>query len=315
MIKTKLILFFILVAITAIGQEIVTVEVSSDSPRVGDVFQIKCTVEDSNGFPEKMQKESFYPARYLSVDTSIHETLCKDVEILKTADRSFVIDGTRFYRKTYDVIAWDSCELSLVGFDYRIGDSVRRSQQVYINVSFYAQKDNIEIYDIKEAFSNWNSHAQKFKFATTIYLILTMMALFLIFLFIWFRYFKKDKNIETHLSIEQKTLSGIQALYADELWHKNRLQEHFVQFSFLLRDYLTLRFGVSFLEKTTLQSKILLKNLEINEGIRSQIEKLLNASDYVKFADSTISDEQIELLKSELIKIVHDTTPVIIEDK
>ncbi len=64
MIKTKLILFFILVAITAIGQELVTVEVSSDAPRVGDVFQIKCTVEDSNGFPEKMEKESFYLLKF-----------------------------------------------------------------------------------------------------------------------------------------------------------------------------------------------------------------------------------------------------------
>ena len=315
MIRIKLLLFFSLAATAVIGQKQVAVEVSSDTPRVGDIFKISCTVQGSIDFPEEKINQSFYPAKYLSADTSIHETLCKDVEILETVDSSFFIDGVQLYRREYKVIAWDSCELSLLGFDYRFGDTLIKAQQVYIKVSFYEQKDNLEIYDLKETFSGWESDTQKFQLKTAIYVILALVLLFTISIFIWLKYFKTNQSSDTNLSVEEKTLAEIQVLYAAELWRNQRIQDHFVQFSFLLRDYLTLRFGVSFLDKTTHQSKLLLKHLDLNRESRSQIEKLLLASDYVKFADSTIADEQIEGLKSELIKIVLDTSPVIEEDQ
>ena len=315
MIRFKLLLFFSLAATAVIGQKEVVVEVSSDTPRVGDVFKISCTVQGSIDFPEEKINQGFYPAKYLSVDTSIHETLCKDVEVLETIDSSFLIDGVQFYQREYEVIAWDSCELSLLGFDYRFGDTVIKSQQVYIKVSFYDQKDNLEIYDLKETFSGWESDSKKFQFTTAIYVILALVLLFIISVFIWLKYFKKNQRSDTNLSVEEKTLAEIQVLYAAELWRNDRIQEHFVQFSFILRDYLTLRFGVSFLDKTTHQSNLLLKHLDLNTESRRQIEKLLLASDYVKFADSTIADQQIESLKLELIKIVLDTSPLIEEDQ
>ena len=93
------------------------------------------------------------------------------------------------------------------------------------------------------------------------------------------------------------------------MWLNNKLQEHFVRFSYLLRKYLTDRFQVSFLDKTTYQSKILLKKIDINESTRTKIGELLTASDFVKFADSSISNERIEFLKITIENVLEDTTP------
>ena len=97
--------------------------------------------------------------------------------------------------------------------------------------------------------------------------------------------------------------------YSEELWLNHELQEHFVRFSYLLRMYLTERFQVSFLDKTTYQSKILLKKIDINESTRTKIGELLTASDFVKFADSSISNERIASLKIAIENVLEDTSP------
>ena len=89
------------------------------------------------------------------------------------------------------------------------------------------------------------------------------------------------------------------------------LKEHFVQFSHILRTYLTNRFGISFLDKTTEQSILLLDQLELDEKIKNMILQLLKKSDLVKFADSRTEEKYIQVLFEELTLIVHQTTPIL----
>ena len=75
-----------------------------------------------------------------------------------------------------------------------------------------------------------------------------------------------------------------------------------------MRSYLTERFELSFLDKTTFQSKILLKKIDLPESLRIKIVELLTSSDYIKFADSSMSNERIAFLKIALTNIIEETT-------
>ena len=83
-----------------------------------------------------------------------------------------------------------------------------------------------------------------------------------------------------------------------------------MRFSFILRQYLTLRYELSFLEKTTSQAKILLHQLPIESTTKNEIVSLLLASDYIKFADYKIEEASILKMKAMVLTIIETTTPI-----
>jgi RNA-binding protein YhbY len=95
-----------------------------------------------------------------------------------------------------------------------------------------------------------------------------------------------------------------------KLWEKGKLKEHFVELSFILRSYLTSRYTVSLLEKTSFETKLILAKKGLNEGTIVAIARILSESDMVKFAKS--EPELMAILKvSTLAKqIVAETSPL-----
>ena len=292
----------------SICQDYVEVAVSNKEPRVGDFFSITCTLKNQDVFPESIDSSVFYPASYISSDSAIHQKAYTGLEIIGKKDSSYLRNNEIFSQREYMIVAWDSCELSLDGFEYRLKNKILKSQKVYLKVSFYDTVEGIEMYDIKESFSSWKVSG---KGSIILFWILVILASILVFISILFwskRFFKSQKKVEHVLPLQERILSDINQLYSEELWLNHKLQEHFVRFSYLLRSYLTERFQISFLDKTTYQSKILLKKIDINESTRTKIVQLLTASDFVKFADSSISNQRIASLKIAIENIIEDTT-------
>ena len=52
----------------------------------------------------------------------------------------------------------------------------------------------------------------------------------------------------------------------------------------------------------------LLKKIDLPESLRIKIVELLTSSDYIKFADSSMSNERIALLKIAVTNIIEETT-------
>ena len=288
-------------------QDYVEVVVSNKEPRVGDFFSITCTLKNQDVFPESIDSSVFYPASYISSDSAIHQKAYTGLEIIGTKDSSYLRNNKIFSQREYTIVGWDSCELSLDGFEYMLKNKILKSQKVYLNVSFYDTVEGIEMYDIKESFSSWKVSG---KGSVILFWILVILAFILVLISILFwskRFFKNPKKMEHMLPLQERILSDINQLYSEELWLNHKLQEHFVRFSYLLRSYLTERFQISFLDKTTYQSKIILKKIDINESTRTKIDELLTASDFVKFADSSISNQRIASLKIAIENVIKDT--------
>jgi flagellar biosynthesis/type III secretory pathway M-ring protein FliF/YscJ len=199
-----------------------------------------------------------------------------------------------------------------VGFDYLYNDSVFKFPPVYLNVTYYNTEDGVELLDIQEDFHDWKKSTSKINKKSNlwwIWIILSVICVISVLFLLWRRTHNKRHALKQ--SLQEITLEQIEKLKKEKLWQKDMLKEHFVQFSHILRTYLTNRFGISFLDKTTEQSILLLDQLELDEKIKNMILQLLKKSDLVKFADSRTEETYIQVLFEELTLIVHQTTPIL----
>ena len=308
--KHFLSLLLLISTINCFGQDL-EVNISRDEVSVGDVFVLQYMISDVSDFPETINATDFLPVNVLSKDTLVEQSDLL-VEILSYRDSIIMMNGISGYIRSYHLIAWDSCALSLVGFDYLYNDSVFKFPPVYLNVTYYDTEDGVELLDIQEGFHDWKKATSKSNKKLSlwwIWTIISILCLGIILYFLWRRGHKEKQMLRQ--SLQEITLEQIEKLKKEKLWQKDMLKEHFVQFSHILRTYLTNRFGISFLDKTTEQSILLLDQLELDEKIKNMILQLLKKSDLVKFADSRTEEKYIQVLFEELTLIVYQTTPIL----
>ena len=308
--KHFLSLLLFISTINCFGQAL-EVNISRDEVRVGDVFVLQYRISDVSDFPETINANDFFPVNVLSKDTLVEQSDLL-VEILSYRDSIIMMNGISGYIRSYHLIAWDSCALSLVGFDYLYNDSVFKFPPVYLNVNYYDTEDGVELLDIQENFHDWKKETSKSNKKLSfwwIWILISILCLGIILYFLWRRSHKEKQMLRQ--SLQEITLEHIEKLKKEKLWQKDMRKEHFVQFSHILRAYLTNRFGISFLDKTTEQSILLLDQLELDEKIKNMILQLLKKSDLVKFADSRTEETYIQVLFEELTLIVHQTTPIL----
>lgn len=308
--KHFLSLLLFISTINCFGQAL-EVNISRDEVRVGDVFVLQYMISDFSDFPETINANDYFPVNILSKDTLVEQSDSL-VEILSYRDSIIMMNGISGYIRSYHLIAWDSCALSLVGFDYLYNDSVFKFPPVYLNVTYYDTENGVELLDIQEGFHDWKKATNKSNKKLSLWWIWTLISILcigIILYFLWRRSHKEKQMLRRSLQVI--TLEQIEKLKKEKLWQKDMLKEHFVQFSHILRTYLTNRFGISFLDKTTKQSILLLDQLGLDEKIKNMILQLLKKSDLVKFADSRTEETYIQVLFEELTLIVHQTTPIL----
>ena len=290
------------------GQDLKTA-ISHNEVRVGDVFVLEYRISGADQFPKAIEPGNIFPSILLSSDTLKNNSNFIDVEIIGFRDSLLIIENDSIVVRKYELIAWDSCALSLIGFDFSYQDSLIQFPPVYLNVSFYQPKEGTELMDIKEYFNDWKKKESpdeaKNNYRIIALVILTIAGILLFFYFNQRRVNKRKEAFQK--SLEEITMEQINALKEIELW-KSDLKGHFVRFSFILRSYLSNRYEVSFLDKTTEQSRIILDSLGIDHTLNQKILELLKHSDMVKFAESSIEEEYIFVLFTSISAVVHETS-------
>ena len=258
-----------------------------------------------------IDSDQVFPAVLLSSDSLKNNSKESLVEIVKVTDTLLNNGDTVSAVRSYNLMVWDSCALSLVGFKYTYEGRSFQFPPCFINVSYYARDENVPIQDIKEHFNNWKSSHDVQSKNTNYwpYWIGFLLFMVAVFVFVWFRIRAQKRGVYFQKTLQETTLDQIELLRREELWRNDHLKQHFVRFSHILRSYLTYRFGLSFLDKTTEQSKLILEGLSMDRDLKENILELLNSADMVKFADSSIDDAYIFVLFEELITIVNKTSP------
>jgi hypothetical protein len=287
------------------------VRISKDVTLIGKPFDLIYSIEleGKDNFQFSPQQGTF-KAKITQAENAVNALDFQEIEILKFSDTIVRKDGKKTWIGMYELCAWDSGLVVLEGQQGVLNDSTIGFSSAYIKVNLVEHEKGRELFDIKESFleledetNYWDIFLRYFS-----WWVLPLVAL-LIFYFV-----KKKKNqvpnYEPEISLREKTLTAIKALEKAELWRKNQIKEHFVELSFILRSYLTARYDVNLLDKTTSETRILLKAKGLDKELLDTISRLLNHADMVKFAASEPTEILIEKSFHELKQLVIETSPL-----
>jgi hypothetical protein len=304
--------FFVLLS-GALQAQKLSVVASKDSILIGEEliieYVIKTAIKDSISVPDTDDLlVLLYPFGSKTNGKEI------ELEFLEsTYDTSYVAKNHKYWKRILTVTLYDSGLVLLKNHSVQINDSTFTFPEKEFSVFLVAPNDSIDMYDINEQFADVPNEPFTLKRFLKQWWWL-VLGLAVIASFVVFRKRKKVYTApEKRTSLKERTLKAIDALEESRLWEKDRLKEHFVELSFILRSYLAARYSINLLERTTTETRLLLREKGLNEETISIIIRILSQSDLVKFARST--PNTIDILKTATLarQIVAETSPLEIE--
>jgi hypothetical protein len=233
-----------------------------------------------------------------------------DIEIIgEFIDTVVLINGKRYWKGSYVLTAWDEGNYQLAAQKVNINDADVLLPSTKLNARLVVQKEGGKIYDIEETYTDLPDEPSALVSFFKNWWWAVLSAIGLILFLLWFFRRQKATNTEENiLTLKEKTLQSILHLEQKRLWEKNELKEHYSELSFILRQYLSERFGINLLEKTTIETQLILKHYGLSENLLSGIGIILNGSDMVKFAKSAPEEKIIRANLDDCRSIVEQTS-------
>lgn len=316
MMKNLIFLLAVSLSSMARAQQLLE-EISRDNIMIGEAVKVKYIVKtaltDTIAFAER---KDAIQAR-LKYENSSLSKKGVDFELLGDFHDTIIVLGmNKKWIGQYTITAWEDGEYILPGPEILINDSTYRFADVGIEVTLVASKKDFDLYGIREHYAEIpNKPFSPMKFLKQNWWWIAIVLVALIFGWLIVRRKRWDKELQERvdfrpMSLKERTVKAVDALDKSELWNKNQLKEHFVELSYILRSYLTSRYSISLLDKTTEQTKILLTKQGLHPETVDVIARILSQSDMVKFAQS--KPDTIAILKqSTLVKqIIAETSPL-----
>lgn len=308
----KLLLTYLLLVVSFYGNsQKLDASISSEEITVGEsttiTYSVKSKLSDTLLFIPKVES---IPAR--KINGQELSTEGASFEILKSFTDTTINNQHQNWSGKYTITVWDSGQYIIQGPKIHINDSTFTFNKIYVNATLIADVDSVDIFDIRENFTEIPPRPFSFKrfLKSNWWWLSIIVILTIIFFFI-----RKNKNdipvIEDKIvSLKQRTIFAIEALEDSKLWEKEKLKEHFVELSYILRAYLTARYSVSLLERTTKQTKLLLTEKGLNDDTIDVIIRILSQSDMVKFAKSKPDTVAILRISTLAKQVVAETSPL-----
>lgn len=221
----------------------------------------------------------------------------------------------------YTITCWDSGTVVIPEQSIVIGDSTYYFNTLRLNCGLVTSTKDKDIFDIKESFADVaEPQTRIYKIILTLYensyWLLPIFIVLIIIIVQLRRHKKAGKPIRkvAEMSLKDKTIIAIESLEKRKLWNDNQLKLHYIELSYIMRSYLSSRYNVSLLDKTTIESRLLLCQCGLHAETIETLMTILNQSDMVKFAKS--EPDEITLLKVSILakQIVAETSPIEFEN-
>lgn len=209
------------------------------------------------------------------------------LELLENfSDTFYTRSGADYWEGRYKVTAWDTGVFILPEISLALQDTTLSVQPADITVGFKkkAMADGLD-----EVFEEYPEDGWLWLKNYWWLIFIPVIALIIILI----RRSYEVKTVKT-TSLKQRTQAALAALKQEEYWKKDKIDLHYMEFSFLVRQFLSARYGLNLMEKTTYESLQLLKNSSIPADALKRIRELLILSDMVKFAQGIPDEEETE---------------------
>ncbi|MFZ9027878.1 MAG: hypothetical protein ACO2Z9_02620 [Crocinitomicaceae bacterium] len=306
MIRFLAIALIVWTSSNVIGQELNS-HISQTTVSIGQAFEVKYQLS-SDSLTKVFFKafDSEIPVLE-KTDSSVLSSDSKTIEILNPfQDTSFANNWVG----RYTVTAWDSGLFIIPGPKIVFQDSTYQFDDLAFQCLLVSKKQDVDLYDIRENFTELPPKPFKFfDFLINWWWAILIILITLIFL-LWKSRKPKVVEVKKEISLKDRTLFAIDSLEEAKLWEKDRLKDHFVELSYIMRRYLSARYSDSLMEKTTEEIKFYLIHRGLERDTIETITTILSSSDMVKFAKS--EPDLISILKfSNLARqIVTETSPL-----
>lgn len=218
-------------------------------------------------------------------------------------DSTYTKKGKRFWTGNYTVTAWDTGVYVFPVVQILVGDSIYSAQPGDLTVGFEKKKIRDELDEVPVVVE-----IDYFRWLKRYWWIGLIIAA--IVAVVWIRRRNIKRRPPVVLSLKERTLLGIQALRKQAFWKKDRIDEHYIEFSFLLRSFLSARYDLNLMERTTFETITLLRARQLPEPTLERIRQLLQEADIVKFALGIPDEQTIILGLDYLEQLVIELSPL-----
>ncbi len=217
-------------------------------------------------------------------------------------DTMYQKNGQNIWEGRYTITAWDTGVYIFPIVQVALPDSIYHSQPPLLNVSFEKRKIGDELDEVPVIIETdyWRWLKDYW------WILLIPLAVFIVW---WIRK-RNNKPVVRILSLKDRTLLGLDALRKEAYWKKGDINRHYIEFSFLLRSFLSARYGLNLMERTTFETIALLRGKQIPEPTLERIRLLLQDSDIVKFALGVPDEESIVLGMNYMEQLILELSPL-----
>ena len=234
-------------------------------------------------------------------------------------DTILIVAGKKEWFGTYTITGWEEGSFIISHTSLLLNGKKIDFPSAIVNVKLVKEIKGKDIYDIRESFAKIPDAPFSIKQFHSdnwwwIYPLLALIIGFFIYKKVKKAKLVKTDSVKIELSLMKKTILAIEQLDQRKLWSTGNLKEHYVELSFIFRTYLSKRFEINLLEKTTYEAKLLLTQKGLSKNTIETIGEILDQSDMVKFAKSS-PEEIIALRLSQIAKeIIEQTSPKEVEN-
>lgn len=226
-----------------------------------------------------------------------------ELEIESFKDTTYTQKGIKYWKGVYTLIAWDSAKYRLPELWMSWKDSTFsfRAPNLYVGFIKKKVKDGIDEIPVEPEDETW-ALIKKY------WWVLLLVAAGITSGILWNKRRKIKKSEE--LSLRERTLMAIHQLRKKEDWLHDKAKTHYVSFSAVLKMYLSSRYELNLMERTTYETISLLKLKGLDLTVVRRIEVLLREADMVKFAKTELNDIHIRSSLFRLEEIVTELSPL-----
>ena len=284
---------------TLYGQHL-TVSWSTDSCQIGEQVQLRLRLTHAPKQVVYRPLEGEVSCGLIIDSSSL--TQKGTMELLQFSDSTFSRKGVRTWEGTYTVTAWDTGIYQFPLLRVVLKDSTYEAVPPSITVSFVKKHVDDEIDEVPvEPFTDRWWWFKKYWWLVFIPVLAIVILLV-----------RKRNSVKRfrELSLKQRTMIAFEALKKQAFWKKDRINEHYIEFSFLLRSFLSARYELNLMERTTVETLLLLKAKGIPEDTLQRIRQLLQESDMVKFAQNTPDEPTILLSLTRMEELIVELSPL-----